>query len=252
MQRRQIQIRPAPLSTLNKQQVNMTSKNDVDNPYFKAREQFFDSVGYPVKAAYQWRLAAFICLALLALSLTGNVIQAGREKVVPYVVAVDRLGAALAVKRADVASPTPVTVIQAELANLVTNWRTVTADLDLQSRMVDRLSGFTRGSAKGVLTEWFEKNNPVARARSGRLVSVNIKSVPLPVSQNSWRVEWQEIVRNHVGVTVETTQYEATMTVVIQPPKTDAEILRNPGGVYITELSFGTVLAKSSEALRSN
>ena len=225
--------------------------SDFDNPYLQARAEFFDSVGYPVKAAAQWRLAAFICLALLTLSLAGNVIQASREKVVPYVVAVDKLGAALAVKRADVASPTPVTVIQAELANLVTNWRTVTADLDLQARMVDRLSGFTRGSAKGVLTEWFEKNNPVGRARSGRLVSVNIKGVPLPVSQNSWRIEWQETVRNHVGVTVESTQYEATMTVQIQPPKTDAEILRNPGGVYITELSFGTVLAKNSEALRA-
>ena len=225
--------------------------SDLDNPYLQARAEFYDSVGYPVKAAAQWRLAAFICFVLLALSITGNVIQASREKVVPYVVAVDKLGAALAVKRADVASPTPVTVIQAELANLVTNWRTVTADLDLQARMVDRLSSFTRGSAKGVLTEWFEKNNPVGRARSGRLVSVNIKGVPLPVSQNSWRIEWQETVRNHVGVTVESTQYEATMTVQIQPPKTDAEILRNPGGVYITELSFGTVLAKNSEALRN-
>ena len=226
----------------------MSKKNDLNSPFFQAKEEFFDSVGFPLKAAAHWRLAAFISLLLLALSLTGNVIQASREKVVPYIVAVDRLGAALAVKRADIASPTPVTVIQAELANLITNWRTVTADLDLQSRMVDRLSGFVRGSAKGVLTEWFEKNNPVARARNGRLVSINIKGVPLPVSQNSWRVEWTETTRNHVGVTVEAIQYEATMTVALQPPTTDAEILRNPGGVYITELSFGTVLAKNTAA----
>ena len=214
----------------------------LDNPYFQARDEFYDSIGYPVKAAAYWRITALACLLLLGMSLTGNVIQASREKVVPYVVAVDKLGVALAVKRGDVASPPPTTVIQAELANLVTNWRTVTADIDLQSRMVDRLSSFVRGSAKGVLTEWFEKNNPVSRAKSGRLVSVSIKSVPLPVSQNSWRIEWQETIRNHVGVTMEVIQYEATMTVLIQPPKTDAEILRNPGGVYITELSFGTVL----------
>ena len=219
-------------------------KDNLDNPYLQARDEFYDSIGYPVKAASYWRITALICLALLGLSLTGNVIQASREKVVPYVVAVDKLGAAMAVKRADVATPTPTAVIQAELANIISNWRTVTADLDLQARMVDRLSSFVRGSAKGVLTEWFEKNNPVVRAKSGRLVSVSIKSVPLPVSQNAWRIEWQETVRNHVGVTVEVTQYEATMTVLIQPPKTDAEILRNPGGVYITELSFGKVLNK--------
>ncbi|MDR2724834.1 MAG: type IV secretion system protein [Candidatus Adiutrix sp.] len=230
----------------------MSQKTESQNPYLDARDEFYDSVGYPVKAAAQWRLAAFISFFLLALSLAGNVIQATQAKVVPYVVAVDKIGAALAVKRADIASPTPVTVVQAELANIITNWRTVTADLDLQARMIDRLSGFTRGAAKGVLTEWFEKNNPVARARSGRLVSVNIKSVPLPVSQNSWRIEWLETTRNHVGVVVEATEYEATMNVVIQPPRTDAEILKNPGGVYITELSFGTVLAKSSEAARAS
>ena len=230
----------------------MSQTTDLQNPYLQARDEFYDSVGYPVKAAAQWRLAAFISFFLLALSLAGNVIQASREKVVPYVVAVDKLGAALAVRRADTASPTPVAVIQAELANIIINWRTVTADLDLQARMIDRLSAFTRGAAKGVLTEWFEKNNPVVRARNGRLVSVNIKSLPLPVSQNSWRIEWQETLRNHVGVTVETTQYEATMTVAVQPPRTEAEILKNPGGVYITELSFGTVLAKSSEAIRAS
>lgn len=75
-------------------------------------------------------------------------------------VAVDKLGAALAVHRADQASSTPTTVIQAELANLIINWRTVTADLSLQARMVDRLSSFARGSAKGFLTEWFEKITP--------------------------------------------------------------------------------------------
>jgi type IV secretion system protein VirB5 len=229
----------------------MSSKDQLNNPYLEAQAAFYDSIGYPLKAAAYWRIAAFVCFTLLGLSIAGNVLQASREKVVPYVVAVDKLGAALAVKRADVAAPTPTTLIQAELANLVVNWRTVTADLDLQARMIDRLSGFVRGSAKGVLTEWFEKNNPVTRARSGRLVSVNVKSVPLPVSQNSWRIEWQETLRNHVGVALDVTQYEATMTVLIQPPKTDAEILRNPGGVYITELSFGTVLAKAQEAARS-
>ncbi|MGL4209459.1 MAG: VirB8/TrbF family protein [Candidatus Adiutrix sp.] len=224
------------------------SKDDFKNPYLAAKHEWFESVGPHVKAASQWRLVAFLSLFLAIASLCMNIMQVSRAKVVPYIVAVDKLGAALAVKRADTASTLPVTVVQAELANLIINWRTVTADLDLQNRMVEKLSSFARGSAKGVLTEWFEQNNPVVRAKSGRLVSINIKSVPLPVSQNSWRIEWQEIVRNHVGTTLEVTQYEATMAVAIQPPKTDEEVLRNPGGVFITELSFGTVLAKNTEA----
>ncbi len=216
--------------------------SDFQNPYLEAKEEWFDSVGPFVCQAAQWRLIALVALLLACASITGNIIQATKEKVVPYVVAVDKIGAAVAVRKADLASPTPTTVIQAELANLIHSWRTVTADLDLQARMVDRLGGFVLGSAKGVLTEWFEKNNPVGKAKSGKLVSVNIKSVPLPVSNNSWRIEWLETERNHTGLTTNTVQYEATMTVAIKPPTTDAEILKNPGGVYITELSYGEVL----------
>ena len=225
-------------------------KNDQENPFFQAQQLYYDSIGSYVKIAAQWRLVAVVCLVITVASLGLNIVQVSKNKIVPYVVAVDKIGTALAVERADMASPTPTSVIQAELANVIISWRTVTADLDLQSKMVDRLSSFAKGAAKGVLTEWFEKNNPVARARNGRLVSVNVKGVPLPVSPNSWRIEWQETTRSHVGITVEVKQYEATMTVVIQPPRTDAEVLKNPGGVYITELSFGTVLA-TSEAARA-
>ncbi len=227
-----------------------TAQRPAENPYENARGQFLEYVATYAAAAFHWRLAAIICLIVLALSLALNIIQASKARVVPYVVAVDKIGQAVAVKRADEASVTPRTVIQAELANLVTNWRTVTADLDLQNQMVTKLSSVTRGAAKGVLTEWFVANNPVQRAKGGRLVSVQIKSIPLPLSQDAWRVEWRETVRNHSGVSQEITDYEATMVVVIQPPKTDAEILKNPGGVYITELSFGTVLAKNDERNR--
>lgn len=217
------------------------------NPYEDAKGQLFEYVGSYAASAFHWRVAAFVCFVLLGLSLGMNIIQARSAKVVPYIVAVDKIGQAMAVKRADEATATPRTVIQAELANLVTNWRTVTADLALQNQMVERLSSLIRGAAKGVLTEWFTANNPVTRAKGGRLVSIQIKSVPLPVSENAWRVEWRETVRNHSGVTQEITDYEATMVVAIQPPKTDAEILKNPGGVYVTELSFGTVLSKNIE-----
>ena len=227
----------------------MTEKTH--NPYLAGREEWLERYGGYIQAASQWRLIAVICLAIAVLSVTGNVIQAMKEKVVPYVVAVDKLGAALAVSRADLASPVPRELIQAELANVVVNWRTVTADLDLQTRMIDRLSNFIQGAAKGVLTQWFEANNPHAQARAGKLVSVNIKGLPLPVSKDSWRVEWQETTRNQAGVLMDTVHYEATMKIAVTPPRTDAQIIKNPIGIYITELSFSTVLNQTGAAAGS-
>jgi type IV secretion system protein VirB5 len=222
----------------------MTEKN----PYLAGREEWLERYGGYIKAAAQWRLIAVACLLIAALSITGNVIQATKEKVVPYIVTVDKLGTALAVSRADLASPVPRELIQAELANVVVNWRTVTADLDLQTRMIDRLSGFIQGSAKGVLTGWFEANNPHAQARAGKLVSVNIKGLPLPVSTDSWRVEWRESTRNQAGTLMDVTDYEATMKIAVTPPSTDAQIIKNPGGIYITELSYSTILNQTGAA----
>lgn len=221
----------------------MTEKTH--NPYLAGREEWLERYGGYIKAAAQWRVIAIACLTIAMLSVAGNVIQAMKEKVVPYVVAVDKLGAALAVSRADLASPVPRELIQAELANVVVNWRTVTADLDLQTRMIERLSGFIQGSAKGVLTGWFEAHNPHAQARAGKLVSVNIKGLPLPVSSDSWRVEWRETTRNQAGTLMDVTNYEATMKITVTPPSTDAQIIKNPGGIYITELSYSTVLNQS-------
>ena len=110
-----------------------------------------------------------------------------------------------------------------------------------QRQMIQRLSFYCAGSAKGVLKEWFSTNNPYEIAKGGRLVHVEVKSLPLPVSSDSYRVEWTETVRSHAGVALESTAFEATVTIRIVPPTSEAVLLHNPGGVYITHLSASKV-----------
>jgi type IV secretion system protein VirB5 len=186
-------------------------------------------------------MAAFISLGIALLSICGNVIQAGQVKTVPYIIEVDKLGKAAVAARADQASAPPQRLIQAAVAACVSDWRTVTADVELQRSMIERLSFYVAGSAKGVLREWYEANNPYEIAKN-KLVHVEIKGLPLPVSPNSWRVEWKETVRSHAGVLLEAHSYEATVTIQINPPTSDAVLLRNPGGVYLTALTAGKVI----------
>ena len=143
---------------------------------------------------------------------------------------------------------TPQRCIQSEIAACVADCRTVTADVELRKKMISRLSYFMAGSAKGVWKEWYETNNPYEIAKSGKLVHVEIKSLPLPVSADSYRVEWTETVRSHAGALLEQHTYEATATIQINPPQTDAVLLRNPGGIYITALSAGKVVGAPSRS----
>lgn len=219
------------------------------NPYLNGREEWLERYGSYISRAAQWRMVAFFCLIITGISITGNVMQASQVKTIPYIIEVDQIGKSAVAARADVASATPKRLIQAEIAACISNWRTVTADVELQQKMIERLSYFMAGSAKGVLRQWYEANNPYEIAKSGKLVHVEIKGLPLPVSSDSYRVEWVETIRSHAGVTLDTHTYEATVTVQINPPTVDAVLLRNPGGVYITALSAGKVVGAQAPAI---
>jgi type IV secretion system protein VirB5 len=200
--------------------------------------------GSVAKNARLWRFYALLLTVLLFLSVAGNIFQARQNKIVPYIVAVDKVhGRAVAVSRADVAGETPKRLIQANIAEVIHNWRTVTPDLELQQGLVNKLSAYLAGSARGTVKSWLEENNPFTRAEKS-IVTVEIKGLPLPVSADSWRVEWTETVRNHAGITQSATMYEATVSIAITPPVTDAQIIANPGGVFVTGISFSKLFGQ--------
>ena len=228
--------------SLFKSKTNPSAQEKGGSPYLNGREEWLERYGSYISRAAQWRMTACICLLSTVVSISGNVIQASQVKTIPYIIEVDALGKVAVVARADRASATPKRLIQAEIAKCISDWRTVTADVELQQKMIERLSFFMAGSAKGVLRQWYEANNPYEIAKSGKLVHVEIKGLPLPVSSDSYRVEWVETVRSHAGVMLDSHTYEATVTVQINPPTADAVLLRNPGGVYITALSAGKVV----------
>ena len=219
-----------------------------DNPYLNGREEWLERYGSYISRARQWRIMSFLAALALIASVFGNVIQARQVKTVPYIIEVDNLGKTAVTARAYRASSTPKRLIQAAVASCISDWRTVTADVELQRKIIERLSFYMAGSAKGVLREWYEANNPYEIARN-KLVHVEIKGLPLPVSPDSYRVEWVETVRSHAGALLDSYVYEATVTVQINPPTTDAVLLRNPGGVYITALSAGKVVGASAPAI---
>ena len=216
------------------------------NPYLDGRREWLERYGSYIARARQWRLTALTALALAGISMTGNVIQATQSKMVPYIIEVDKIGKAAVATRADEASAPPMRLIQAEIAACISDWRTVTADAELQKKMIRRLGHFFAGSATGILKGWYERNNPYEIAQSGRLVHVEVRSLPLPVSRDSYRVEWTETTRSHTGVALDTQSYEATLTVQIVPPETEEVLLNNPAGLYITNITATRLLQQEN------
>jgi type IV secretion system protein VirB5 len=213
------------------------------NPYLAARQEWLERYGDYISQAHNSRVITLVALLLCVLSITGNVIQATQFKVVPYVVAVDSLGnthsagAARNLRATDV----PSAVMQAEVANYIRNWRGVTADADLQNRMLTRLVAFSSSQARTILQEWFAGNDPYKRAETV-LVSADVTGLPQKVSDNAWRVEWLETVRDRSGKTLERIRFEATLTIGVVPPSTEEEILQNPFGIVVANVVFSRLL----------
>ena len=118
---------------------------------------------------------------------------------VPYVVQTDRLGDALAISRADIAPPADPRLIRSQLARWVDDVRTVYVDVAAEKHVINEAYAMVdRNAASGQeLNDWFSHNDPFKRAQDDT-VGVSVESV-LPLSGNTWRVEWREDRRARQG-----------------------------------------------------
>ncbi len=217
------------------------------NHYVAGREAWTEAWGPIVASRDLWRKMALVCLAVAVLSCLGNLIQLRQSKVVPYVVEVDKLGQMRGVHQASPYKDIPDSVIQGALTSFVANWRTVTADIGLQKEFLQKASYQVAGSASGTLREWFSENNPYERGKQN-LVEVRIQGVPLVISGNSWQVEWCEVIRTRNGIKESQTDYSASLQIQFKTPETEAEILNNPAGVYVTSISWTRKFKQGKES----
>jgi type IV secretion system protein VirB5 len=208
------------------------------SPYLAARQEWNERYGSYIAQAHAWRLTALIALVIAAIATGGLVLIASQAQVVPYVVKVDRLGTAIAVDRADRAERPDEAVIVAQLARWVAAVRSVYADAAAQRTLVKE--GYAminrRGDAFGALNDHMRAHDPFERART-ETVAVEVESV-LPISGDSWRLEWREEVRGRDGARLSSSQHQATVTISFNPPRDEATLRINPSGLYINSFHW--------------
>ena len=74
------------------------------SPYLAARSEWDERYGSLITRARNWRLAAFLALAVALVATCGLIALSMKAKVIPYVVAIDNLGRVLAAGPAEQAS----------------------------------------------------------------------------------------------------------------------------------------------------
>jgi type IV secretion system protein VirB5 len=211
---------------------------EVQSPYLDAQKVWLERYGSHISSAYNWRLLAMLEAVALVAAIVGLLFVAGQNRFVPYVVQVDRIGMPLAVRPAEQASPVDQRVVRAEIANFIVNARSVVTDRVVEKSYLDAVYAAVApgAAAKGYLDSYYPGNSPFDRALK-TTVEVSIVAI-LPISAQTYEVQWTETVRDLTGKIVDTQHWDGSVGVAITPPTDEATILRNPLGLYVTTLNW--------------
>jgi type IV secretion system protein VirB5 len=195
----------------------------------------------PPQQAMNWRLMAFGSLALSAGLSAALVWQSLSGSVVPWVVQVDKLGAAQAVAPATADYRPTDPQIAFHLARFIEEVRSIPADAIIVRQNWLRAYDFTTQAGALALNDYARANDPFTKVGKTQ-IAVDVSSV-IRASPDSFRVAWVQRTYQD-GSLASTERWTAILTVVVQVPR-DAEKLRaNPLGIYVTAINWSKELTQ--------
>lgn len=204
-------------------------------PYQRAGQLWDERIGSARVQARNWRLMAIGELALVAGLASGLIWQSMQSRILPYVVEVDRLGAARAVSPADVAYRPSDPQIAWFLSSFIADIRSVSLDPVLMRASWLRAYDFVTDRGALALNAHATSTNPFG-AIGDTTVSVQITSV-VRVSDRSFQVKWTES-KFERGALAETARWTAILTMLLRPPKSAETLRKNPLGLYVDAVDW--------------
>jgi type IV secretion system protein VirB5 len=213
-----------------------------ESEYTRARREYNELWGTFILQISLWRRVALIAL-LTALVAVGGVVYLGAQnKLVPYVVEIDNEGAAVAIRRVEQTTQTDPRIIRSMLARFIHDWRCVYVDAAAQRAAIASVYSMLNMGDPSMqrINEFFQQNVPFKRAEA-EVVTVAIIGV-LQTTEKSYQIDWTEETRNRKGELLKRNTFRASMQLGFKPPTAEAEILRNPIGLFITDLNYSELL----------
>ena len=210
-------------------------------PYQKAAQVWDERIGSARVQARNWRLMAFGSLLLSGGLSAALVWQSTQGTITPYVVEVDRLGAAQAVAPATADFRPTDAQIAYHLSRFIENVRQIPADPIVLRQNWLHAYDFTTDKGALALNDYARVNDPFAKVGDTQ-ISVEVSSV-IRASESSFRIAWIER-RYANGQLAATERWTAIVTLVLQQPR-DAEHLRkNPLGIFVNAINWSRETAQ--------
>ncbi len=208
-------------------------------PYQKAAQVWDERIGSARVQARNWRLMALGGLALSTALSGGLLWQSMQSRIIPYVVAIDRLGEAQAVAPADKDYQPTDPQIAWFLGRFISNIRSISLDPVLMRE--NWLSAYDFVTQRGArfLNDYARQAKPFEDVGT-RTVSVQVTSI-VRASDRSFQVKWTESDYDR-GSLAGTTHWTAILSVVTRPPANADMLRKNPLGLYVDAIDWSQEL----------
>jgi type IV secretory pathway TrbF-like protein len=206
-----------------------------ETPYQKAAQVWDDRIGSARVQARNWRLMAFGSLMLAGGFACALVWQSTRGTIVPWVVEVDKLGAAATAAPAvsDYRPTDPQ--IAWHLARFVEAVRGIPDDPVVLRQDWLRAYDYTTDRGATALNDYARSADPFEKIGKAQ-VAVEVSSV-IRASPDSFRLAWTERHFEN-GALARTERWSAILTIVVEPPRTEERLRANPLGVYVNAINW--------------
>ena len=211
-------------------------------PYQAAGQVWDQRIGSARVQAKNWRLMAFGSLSLALLMGGGLLWRSAQSIVTPYVVEVDRAGQVRAVGEAATPYKPNDAQIAFHLARFVTDVRSLSIDPIVVRQNWLEAYEYTTDRGAATLNDYARTNDPFARIGQSS-IAIEVTSV-VRASDSSFQLRWIERTYAN-GSPSGFERWTAVLSVVLQPPRTEERLRRNPLGIYVNGLSWSRELDAS-------
>ena len=209
------------------------------HPYLKGRYEFEQVFGDLARRRRTWQIVAVLALMLNLVLTVGFAGLVRMQKVVPYVVELDRLGETRSVEKLAL-DEIPERAMIAALRRFIHNARTITVDARLLNARLNEARTYAMGAALDafvtMVREEGERFKQMLKRGDARYVEEISSILPVPDSPHSYRVTWRERTNSKEGETI--SAYEGYFTLRVVPPDTEEEVLSNPFGIYVADYTW--------------
>lgn len=221
------------------------TETELNDPFYRGLKNWTERLGSFAEKAALWRTVGLSTTFLSVVLGIGLVYVANTKKYIPYFVSIDGNDKITVKIASNIKGESELRqrTITHQLTYWIANTRSVVTDEIVQKLHIGKsYQMVASGSpAYNFLTEYFrnEKNNPYQRS-ANYTVTPEITSILRP-SDTTWQIDWREKIIPLTGIGGVTKHYRALIGVKFREAMSEAEIVSNPTGVLVDELSWSQI-----------